>query len=448
MDGFALKTDLYQLMMMAAFHARPSSRRVVTCEAFARKLPPERKFLVMAGTNEIRDFLEHLRFTADDIAFLHEVPALRAIMDSTSFAQYLEDFRFTGSMWAMAEGEIVFPGEPLIRITAPVQEACLAETFILSVLNHDVKIASKAARVVLAARGRQAVDFGTRRTHHEAAVSAARAAYLAGFAGTSNMEAGARFGIPLYGTMSHLWVMVHPTEVEAFEAFQKAYRDPTILIDTFDPIEGAKLAAVLSHLDGVRLDSGNLVTLSLQIRSILDNAGHTSARIVASGDLNEYMIDILMRTGAPIDVFGVGTDLVVSKDAPSLGIVYKTVYDETEHRPLVKIAGAKTTMPGSKQVFLDQRDSGWSHLVAIDGTVNEADSLTPLLDCHIRDGKVVSDPLGLEVARKYCNAALMSLRPGLAALGSEPWEEAPVRLHESVTSMFEKAVKEHELVLE
>lgn len=441
MDKTVLKTDLYQLTMMAAQFNKNLHKRVVTCEAFVRKLPPERRFLVMAGTEEIREFLLNLKFTADDIKYLKELSPLKPAFSTTNFAQFLEDFRFTGDMWALAEGEIAFAGEPLVRITGTLPEVHMAETFILSVLNHDVKVASKAARIVLAARGKPVLEFGTRRTHHEAAVSAARSAYLAGFAATSNVEAAIRHNIPIAGTMSHMWVMIHEDEKKAFQNFKEVYRLPTLLIDTYDTIEGAKIAAKIPLLGGVRLDSGDLLSLSVEVRKILNENGCHNAKIIVSNDLNEYLIDNLTSRGAPIDVFAVGTELVVSKDVPSLGVVYKVVYDDSNKKPLVKLSSGKATMPGRKEVFLDLRNGGWSHLVSLEGTVSPSGELVPLLDHHINKGEVVEYSLvGLDVARKYCNAALINLHPQLADLKPQEGNKVPVYPHQSLKDMFNEAM--------
>lgn len=437
----SLKTDLYQLTMMAAQFKKGLHKKVVTCEAFARKMSPARKFLVMAGTEEIRNFLLNLKFTKDDIKFLREVPALKDVMASSNFDQYLLDFSFTGDMWAMAEGEIVFAGEPLVRITAPLPQAHIAETFILSVLNHDMKVASKAARVILAARGKPVLEFSTRRTHHEAAVSAARSAYLAGFTATSNVEAARRFKIPVKGTMAHMWIMIHNDEQEAFSNFKDVYRSPVLLIDTYDTVNGAKEAAKIPGLSAVRLDSGDLNTLSREVRRVLDDAGKQSTKIIVSNDLNEYKINEMMQANAPIDCFAVGTELVISKDAPSLGIVYKVVYDDSTNRPLVKISPGKTTLPGRKQVFLDTRDGKWHHLVALEGAVSPSSNLAPLLDCHISDGNLVEESaIDLEVARRYCNGCLANLHADLATLDIEE-TIVPVTPDESLMRLFEKAVK-------
>lgn len=444
MNPHILKTDLYQLTMAAGYFHAGMSEKVVTCEAFARKLPPARRFMVMAGTEEIRSILLDLRFDDEDIEFLTGLPALKSVM-TPKFQDWLADFRFTGDMWAMAEGEIVFPGEPLVRVTAKLPEAQLAETIVLSVLNHDMSIASKAARIVLAARGRPVLEFGTRRTHHESAIASARAAYLAGFVGTSNIEASRRFGIPAAGTVAHMWVMVHGSETEAFSSFARIYDKPTLLIDTYDTLEGARKAAAIPKTEAVRIDSGDLQHESMFVRHILDEHGRSDIKIIASSDLDEYAIDDLLSAGAPIDAFGVGTRLAAPQDPPSLGIVYKAVFDEDESRPLIKRAGSKTTWPGRKQVFLDQRAGGWGHLVAIDGAVAASEDLSPLLDCHIRRGRAVDDAIvDLEVARKYCNSCLTSLAAlpvshDLSSLAEMRIPSAPVAPHESLLDMFAAA---------
>lgn len=437
----ALKTDLYQLTMLGAYYVKGLHKKKVSCEAFVRKLPPERRFLVMAGTDEIRDFLSNLRFSSDDIKYLKEVEGLRPVFSTSNFAKYLEDFSFGGDFWAMAEGEIAFAGEPLIRVSGTLPEVHMAETFALSVLNHDIKVASKAARIILAARGRPVLEFGTRRTHHEAAVRAARASYLAGFTATSNVEAGRKYGIPVAGTMSHMWVMVSKNEIQAFKDFKDVYRNPILLIDTFDTLQGAVYATDVPLLSGVRLDSGNLELLSKEVRKILDQKGKQSVKIIVSNDLNEYTIDSLAACGAPIDTFAVGTELVVSRDVPSLGAVYKVVYDDTENRPLMKLSSGKITLPGRKQVFLDQRNGEWKHLVAIEGVVESEENLTPLLDCNIKDGEIVEESVvDLEVSRKYCNAALINLHSNLVSL--EPKEiQVPVYPDKSVEELFKKAME-------
>jgi nicotinate phosphoribosyltransferase len=446
-DG--LKTDLYQIAMIAAsyFIKNKHNNRAV-CEAFARKLPPCRRFLVMVGTNCIKEYLLNVGFEKSDISFLREKTDLKGVFATTNFDKYLEDFRFKGDLWAMAEGEIVFAGEPLIKIVGTLPEIHIAETFALSVLNHDIHIASKAVRIVLAARGRTLLEFGTRRTHHEAAIDAARAAYLVGFSATSNLRASERFGIPNAGTMSHMWIMLSDDEQQAFEDFSKVYKSPTLLVDTYDTLNGVELASKIKGLAGIRLDSGDFDTLSREARKILDDNNCKSTKIAVSGDMNEYKIDSLLQAKSPIDVFGVGTELVSPKDINSLGIVYKAVYDITRDKPVIKLSKNKVTYPGSKQVYLDIRNGGWSHLVALDGFIKSSEELMPLLDLHMMNGKVIDESnVSLDVSRKYCNAALLNLHSNLASLEDRSdgvAGSAPVFPDKSLIDLFKKATEEYE----
>jgi nicotinate phosphoribosyltransferase len=294
--------------------------------------------------------------------------------------------------------------------------------------------------MVLAAQGRPLLEFGTRRTHHEAAPNAARSAYLAGFSATSNVRASERFGIPNAGTMSHMWVMLNEDEDEAFAEFAATYKNPTLLIDTYDTIEGAKKATKIRGLGAVRLDSGDFDYLSKEVRNILDKAGHTAAKIIVSGDMNEYKINELIQAGAPIDMFGIGTELVTPKDVHSLGAVYKAVYDNTNNRPVIKLAAGKTTLPGVKQVYLVQEDSGWHHLVSLDGQLEQAPNMSPLLDCHIKKGNVCDESVvDLEVSRQYCNAALLNLPSHLASLELSDSDSVPVQPHDNLKQLFKEA---------
>lgn len=441
-----LKTDFYQLAMIAGYIESGLSNKIVTCEAFARKLPSSRKFLIMSGTEEIRKSLLSINNISDgEIEYILNLPFIKKIKGK-NFERWLYNFRdngFSGEMWAMSEGEIVFPGEPLIRITAPLPEAQLVETLILSILNHDIKIASKAARIVLSSLGRDVFDFGTRRTHPDAAINAARAAYLAGFAGTSNVNAGFKYNIPVVGTMAHMWVMVNNNEQDALNKFGNLFKGSTLLIDTYNPINGLMKAIKVKGIGGVRLDSGNLFYLTKEVRKILDLNNLRGVKIVVSGDLDEYSILELLNKNCPIDAFGIGTKLVTSPDAASLGIVYKVVQDETLNKPLIKISETKTTMPGKKQVFLDQRNGSWKHLVAIDGEIKPCSDLNPLLECHICDGKGTNN-IDLEIARKYCNANLISLASlplykDLSSLNNDDNIIVPVEAHESLKKSYENA---------
>lgn len=347
--GDGLATDLYQLTMAAAYHARGFNPRA-TFELFVRKLPADRTYLLAAGLEQAIRYLERLRFTADDVRSLRELPVFRDVD-----LDFLVDLRFTGDLDAIPEGTPVFENEPLLRVTAPLIEAQLVETYLLCTLNFQTLIATKAARVVAAARGRPVYDFGFRRAHGPgAAMLATRAAALAGCAGTSNVRAGIGLDIPLVGTMAHSFIMAQDDEEEAFRNYAATYPGHAVLlIDTYDTREGARRAAKVPGLSAVRLDSGDLAGLSRDVRAILDGAGAAGCKIVASSDLNEYKIDSLLAGGAPIDAFGVGTEMVTSRDAPALGGVYKLVELEAGGRRVGRAKGSagKATYPLGKQVL-------------------------------------------------------------------------------------------------
>ena len=356
--GQALLVDLYELTMAAAYFEHRIDCRA-TFELFVRQLPPQRAYLIAAGLESAVEYLEGLRFSEQDIQFLREQPVFRTV--SSDFFDYLRDFRFTGDVLAIQEGSLVFAEEPLLQVTAPVLEAQIVETYLLSVINFETLIASKAARVVGAAKGRDVLEFGTRRAHGpEAGVRAARAAYVGGCAATSNVMAGHRYGVPLAGTAAHSWTQIFSSERRSFEALLETFPEQAILlIDTYDPIAGAEIVASLGRkVPGVRLDSGDLLEKSQRVRQILDGSGLNKTRIVASGDLNEFKIEELVSQGASIDIFGVGTDLATSRDVPALSVVYKLV--ETEHDGKVeyktKFSDQKVHWPGRKQVFRFSRD--------------------------------------------------------------------------------------------
>ncbi len=307
-----------------------------------------------AGLEQAVDYLLNLRFTPEEISYLRTLPHFAHTSDA--FFEMLAELRFTGDVFAVPEGTPLFPGEPFLTLRAPIVEAQIPETYLLSTLGFQTMIATKAARVVRAARGRGVVDFGTRRAHSPGAgVLAARAAYIGGCEGTSNTESGMRFGVPVFGTCAHSWIMSFTHEREAFAHLQKLLGENTAyLIDTYDTIEGARRAVELGRpLWGVRLDSGNLIELAPAVRKILDDGGLTDAKIMATSDLTEHKIHELVAAGAPIDAFGVGTELATSADAPALGAVYKLV--ELEHsgrkRYTLKLSEDKHTLPGSKQIF-------------------------------------------------------------------------------------------------
>jgi len=349
-----LLTDLYQLTMAAGYFEAGKTGERATFELFVRRLPPNRNFILAAGLQQAVEYLLALRFTSDEIRYLRGLPQFART--SAGFFDMLAELRFTGDLFAVAEGTPLFGGEPFLTLRAPLVEAQIAETYLLSMIGFQSMIATKAARVVKAAMGRSVVEFGTRRAHSpEAGVLAGRAAYIGGCEGTSNTESGMRFGIPVFGTAAHSWVMSFQHERQAFEQLQRLLGESTVyLIDSYDTIEGARRAAALGRpLWGVRLDSGNPVELAPAVRKILDDAGLPDAKIMATGDLNEYKIHELIAAQAPIDMFGVGTELATSADAPSLGVVYKLVELDQNGtaRYTLKLSEDKGTLPGAKQIF-------------------------------------------------------------------------------------------------
>jgi len=353
-----LLTDLYELRM-AASYLRRGMEGLATFSLFVRRLPPERGFLVAAGLEDCLGFLEGLALDRSDRAYLRDIPGFTA-----ADVRALARLRFTGDVWAVPEGSVVFENEPLVEVTAPIAEAQIIETFLLNQITFQTAIASKAARCRLAARDRTLVDFAFRRTHGiEAGVAAARASAIAGFAATSNVEAARRYGLPAEGTMAHSYVEAFAREADAFGAFAQDFPAlPTFLVDTYDTEAGVRHAIRVAQdrrLGGgfsVRLDSGDLEVLSRRARSLLDEADCPGAGIVVSGGLDEHDIDALVGTDAPIDAFGVGTKMGVSADAPSLDSVYKlVVYDG---RPVLKLSAGKSTLPGAKQVFRNLRLGG------------------------------------------------------------------------------------------
>ncbi|MBK7926783.1 MAG: nicotinate phosphoribosyltransferase [Bryobacterales bacterium] len=350
----ALLTDLYELTMAAGFVAEGKHRATATFELFARRLPGNRKFLVAAGLQQALEYLQGLRFTSEEIAYLRGL--VQFAQAPEEFLTYLEQFRCTGDVFAVAEGTPMFPGEPLLTVRAPLVEAQIIETYLLSMVGFQTMIASKAARVVAAAKGRSVVEFGTRRAHSpQAGTLAPRAAYIGGCAGTSNTEAGLLYGVPVYGTAAHSWVQSFSDETAAFRALQKLMGESTVhLIDTYDTLEGARRAAAVGRpMWGVRIDSGDLGGLSREVRKILDAAGLADAKIMVSGDLTEQRVRALADEDAPVDAIGVGTDLATSGDAPNLSVVYKLVEIEegSGKRYTFKKSAEKSTLPGAKQVF-------------------------------------------------------------------------------------------------
>jgi nicotinate phosphoribosyltransferase len=356
----ALSTDLYELTMAAAYFDNDESAEA-TFELFVRNFPRNRSYLVAAGLEQVAGYLSELRFRPEHIEFLRKQPAFENV--SKGFFEYLGNFKFGGDVWAIPEGTIFFTDEPVLRVTAPMIEAQIVETYLLSVVNFETLIATKASRVVQSARGKGVVEFGSRRAHGpEAALLAARASYIGGCIGTSNVLAGYLFGIPTYGTMAHSFIMNYDSEEEAFERFCRVFPSSrSLLLDTYDTIDGAK-KAVSSGVEPslVRLDSGDRYDLSVKVRKILDDAGLKDTKIFASGDLNEFLVNDLTSREAPIDGFGVGTELVTSRDDPALSGIYKLVSERREGKMIyrAKTSEGKRTVPGAKQIYRKYSQNG------------------------------------------------------------------------------------------
>jgi nicotinate phosphoribosyltransferase len=436
----ALLTDLYELTMAAAYFERRIDCRA-TFELFVRNLPPERGYLIAAGTDAAVDYLENLRFTERDIQFLREHPAFRTI--SGGFFEYLRSFRFTGEVNAVEEGSLIFAEEPILQVTAPVIEAQVVETYLLSLINFETLVASKAARVVGAARGRQVLEFGSRRAHGpEAGVRAARAAYVGGCDATSNVMAGCLFGIPLAGTAAHSWTQVFPSERESFEALLETFPETAILlIDTYDPKAAAEIAVSLGRrVPGVRIDSGDLLEISRRVREILDRNGAAHTKIVASGDLNEHKIESLVHSRAPIDTFGVGTDLSTSRDVPALGVVYKLV--ETERAGQIdykaKFSPDKIGWPGRKQVFRFTRQGKMEFDLIARASETHPEG-EPLLRRVMENGQRVAPRRPLADVRAAAMANLKRLPKAYRALRDAP--EYPVRKSTGLQQLLDEALE-------
>ena len=406
-----LLTDLYELTMAAGYLQTRFEARA-TFELFVRHLPPRRNYLVAAGLEQALEFLENVRFTPDEIGYLREHRVFRHIREE--FFDYLTTFHFTGDVWAMPEGTLVFPGEPVLRVTAPIIEGQIMETYLLATLSYQTMIASKAARVVTSAQGRQVVDFGARRAHgSQASLLAARAAATGGCVGTSNVLAGREFGMNTYGTQAHSWVMAHEEESEAFRSFLDAFpEDSVLLLDTYDVRSAVKKIVAMGRKPaGVRLDSGDLARDSRWVRRELDRTGWEDVKVFASGDLDESKIAALLREGAAIDAFGVGTALATPGDAPHLNLIYKLVEVERggKVREAAKLTRAKATYPGRKQVFRYSNADGEieSDKIALEGEPGNGGE--PLLVEVMRGGQRVAPAEPVSALRERCLAGLARL---------------------------------------
>ena len=417
-----LLIDLYQLNMILAYLDRGQTDTAVF-EFFVRKLPEERNFLIAAGLEPALDFLENLQFSPEEIDWLAGTGRFRA-----DLLDYLATLRFSGDVDAMPEGTVFFAAEPILRVTAPLPQAQMVETRLINILHFQTVIAAKAARMVLAAPGKQLVDFGLRRAHGaEAGLMAARASYIAGFAGTATMLAEKMFGVPAFGTMAHSFIQVHDDEAAAFEHFSRARPDnPVLLIDTYDTLAGAakvvalapKLAADGIDIFGVRLDSGDLIGLSRGTREILDAGGLNNVLIFASGGLDESQLAEIVAADAPIDGFGVGTSLTTSSDAPALDCAYKLEeYASVARR---KLSEGKATWPGRKQVWRRFGPDGCMIRDVLSVTDDDQPG-KPLIEPVMRNGRRLAPQPTLDEARaraadnlEQLPATLKRLKPGEA----------------------------------
>ncbi|MGH3620987.1 MAG: nicotinate phosphoribosyltransferase [Sciscionella sp.] len=405
----ALLTDHYELTMLAGSLADGTGDRPCVCELFARSLPSGRRYGVVAGTGRLIDAIRRFRFTDTELAALAET----RVVDARTL-DWLADYSFSGDIDGYPEGELYFPGSPVLTVRAPFAQGVLLETLALSILNHDSAVASAAARMVSAANGRPVIEMGSRRTHEDAAVAAARAAYLAGFAGTSNLQAGRSYGIPTLGTCAHAFTLLHDSEREAFVAQVAVLgKDTTLLVDTYDITTGIATAIEVAgtELGAVRIDSGDLGVLARHARNQLDSLGARNTRIVVSGDLDEFAIAALRAE--PVDSYGVGTSVVTGSGAPTVGMVYKLV--EVDGRPVAKRSSHKESKGGAKAALRRHKPTGTALEEVVYPTshpppAEEHDRAlsTPLL----RGGKPVDGLPTLEQSRERLRHALVSV----------PWE--------------------------
>jgi nicotinate phosphoribosyltransferase len=437
-----LLTDLYQINMIQAYLDHGDTDTAVF-ELFVRSLPVRRGFLLAAGLHQALDFLENLRFSSAEIEWLKNTGRF-----NKNLLEYLGDFRFTGEVHAISEGTAFFADEPILRITAPLPQAQLVESRLINILHFQSLVAAKAARCVLAAPGKLLVDFGMRRAHGaEAGLLAARASYLAGFAGTATVLAGRAFGIPLYGTMAHSFIQAQDDETAAFELFARARPDNVVLLlDTYDTEAAARKVVALAPrlkasgiaIRGVRLDSGDLIALAKSVRAILDRGGLQEVTIFASGGLDEDELAACMRANAPIDGFGVGTSLTTSSDVPAIDFIYKL--QEYAGAPRRKRSDKKGTWPGRKQVWRYDADGRMAgDRIALDQASAPAAASAgeePLLHCVMRNGRRLAPSPSLDEIRSRAKRELERLPENLRRL--EPGANYPVEVGEELIKLADE----------
>lgn len=431
-----LLTDLYQLNMVQAYLDRGETGEAVF-EFFPRRLPARRGFLLAAGLETALHFIENARFRPDEIAWLEQTGRFRR-----NLLDFLANYRFTGDVHAIAEGTAVFGEEPMLRVTAPLPQAQLLESRLVNILHYQTVVASKAARMVLAAPGKLLLDFGMRSAHGaEAGLLAARASYIAGFAGTATVLAGLQFGIPVFGTMAHSYILAHDDEMQAFEDFARSRPDNlTLLIDSYDTLAGARKVVALAQtlaadgivVRGVRIDSGDLIASSKEVRRILDDGGLREVQIFVSGGIDEDVLASMAKAGAPIGGFGIGTNLTVSSDAPTIDCAYKL----QEYAGLArrKRSTGKETWPGRKQVWRQFSGEGRmiDDVLSVEGDTQDG---TPLVVPVIKAGKRLAPPPALETIRQKAATTLAALPEPLRRL--DPGFHYPVTPAEPLRQLAE-----------
>lgn len=439
-ENMSLFIDYYELTMCASYFDNKNFEPA-TFDLFIRRLPENRSYFLFAGLEEALQYLQNIKFTDEHLAYLKKQGFCQDFLD------YLGGFKFTGDVWAVPEGTVAFPNEPLIRITAPIIEAQLVETFLLNTINLQTMIATKASRVVHAAKGKSVIEFGLRREHGiDAGMKVARSSYIAGCQGTSNVLAGMAYGIPVFGTMAHSFIMSYPKEIDAFRAFAKTFPSKsTLLIDTYDDIAGAEKAVIVAkeletkgfRLGGVRLDSGDLAKTSKKVRKILDDNGLGYVKIFVSGDLDEFKITHLLNDGARIDAFGVGTKMGTSADRPYLDVIYKlceTMTTDGSFSPIMKLSQDKITLPGRKQVYRFKEGAGRFKKDVI-ALADERAEGEPLLVKVMENGNLSYNFPSLEKIRTAASKNLSALPEEYKTLINAPIY--PVELSQDLQKLIE-----------
>ena len=439
-ENISLFTDYYELTMCASYFDNKNFEPA-TFDLFIRRLPENRSYFLFAGLEEALQYLQSIKFTEEHLAYLKKQGFRK------DFLNYLSKFKFTGEVWAVPEGTVAFPNEPLIRVTAPIIEAQLIETFLLNTVNLQTMIATKASRVVHAANGKSVIEFGLRREPGiDAGMKVARSSYIAGCQGTSNVLAGMAYDIPVFGTMAHSFIMSYPKEIDAFRAFTKTFPNKsTLLIDTYDDMAGAEKAIIVAKeleakgysLGGVRLDSGDLAETSKKVRKILDDNGLRNVKIFVSGDLEEFKITQLLKEDTKIDAFGVGTKMGTCADRPYLDVIYKlceTMTADGNFSPIMKLSKDKITLPGRKQVYRFKDEEGCFRKDVI-ALADENVAGEGLLVKVMEKGKLSYSLPSLEQIRSTASENLSKLPDKFKALTDAPIY--PVELSQNLQNLVE-----------